>query len=226
VAGVIVLGVAAYVGSRVWAQGGGAAQSTAPAAQTHPTKVALINLAKVINSYDKWKAFKEEYKREYTRVFEDPVKPLKTQMESLDKEIKDPKTPPDRRDAATIEMKSLDRKVQDIAEQAKNTLGKKEADQFVQLYKEVRDAVKACATYYSIDVVMHYNDAFEEKDMDTPPNVARKMGHAGLMPIYVEKSSDLSDTVILFLNRAYADQQKSGVRPASGSYQTPPGGKP
>ncbi len=223
VAGVVTLSVAIGLSLQLWAQNTATQPQTAGAAsQMRGSKIAVVNLAKVINKYQKWEAFKADYKKEYTKVFEERVNPLKLKLESLDKEVKNPSTTADRREAATKEMKQLERQMQDIADDAKNILGKKEADQFVQLYREVRDAVAAIARYYSIDVVMHYNDAFEEKDMDTPQNVARKMGHAGCMPLWVAPGSDISDTVIEYLNRAY--KPAAAVTPASGTFQqTQPG---
>jgi Skp family chaperone for outer membrane proteins len=230
-AGVLALGVTAALWSPLWAQQGatgtqqGATSTqTTQSAQTRGTKVAVLNLAKVINSYKKWDAFKEEYKAEYKRLFEDKVAPMKDRMESLDKEIKAATTTPERKEAATKELNHLQRQVQEIAEDAKTALGKKEADQFVQLYREVRDAVTTIATYYSIEIVMHYNDAFDAKDLDTPQNVARKMGHPGCMPLYINASCDISSTVIEYLNRAYA-QKPAASTATPASYQTPPAGK-
>ena len=200
VAGVVTLSAAVCLGVRLWAQGTTAQTPPANTASARGTKIAVINLAQVINKYDKWTAFKDEYKKEYERVFEQRVAPLRTKYESLEKQIKDPTTLPDKKEALDKEMKMLQRQIGDIADEAKSILGKKESDQFVQLYREVRDAVAACAKYYSIDIVMHYNDAFDPKDLDTPQNVARKMGHAGCMPLFVSKENDLSDVVIRFLN--------------------------
>src|SRR5262249_48314809 len=129
--------------------------------------------------------------------------------------MEDPKALQDQKEAASHKMKSLERQIQDIADEAKAILGKKESDQFVQLYREVRDAVASCAKYYSIDLVMHYNDAFDAKDLDTPQNVARKMGHAGCMPLYVNPENDLSDVVIKYLNTYYKPQ--TPITPASGT---------
>jgi Skp family chaperone for outer membrane proteins len=211
------LGAAVCLGVQLWAQNGTATQTQpANAASMRGTKIAVINLAKVINKYDKWTAFKDEYKAEYTKVFESKVNPKKAEYESLKKEAEDAKTLPDRKDACVKRMKQLEREIQDIADEAKNVLGKKEADQFVQLYHEVHDAVAACAKYYSYDIVMHYNDAFEsEKDMYTPQNVARKMGHAGCMPLYVNPENDLSDIVIKYLNTYY--KPASPITPAGGA---------
>lgn len=215
VAGVATLSAAVCLGVQLWAQGTAAQTQPANASASRGTKIAVVNLAKVINNYDKWKAFKDEYKKEYERVFEQKVNPLKGRYESLDKEVKDPKTLQDRKEAATKEMKGLERQIQDIADEAKNILGKKESEQFVQLYREVRDAVASCAKYYSIDIVMHYNDAFDPKDLDTPQNVARKMGHAGCMPLYVNAENDLSEVVIKYLNTYYKPQ--TPITPAGGT---------
>jgi Skp family chaperone for outer membrane proteins len=230
-AGVLALGVTAVLGPSLWAQPGTTTTTAqnpqaSQTSQTRGTKVAVLNLAKVINSYKKWDAFKEEYKGEYKRLFEDRVTPLKAKLESLEKEVKNPATTPERKEAATKEGKQIERQIQDIADEAKNALGKKEADQFVQLYREVRDAVTTIATYYNFEIVMHFNDAFDPKDMDTPQNVARKMGHPGCMPIFINPSSDISTTVIDFLNRAYtAKPAASTATPASYQTQQPAGSK-
>lgn len=224
-AGMLALGVTAGLWSPASAQQGttnAQTTSTTQSAQTRGTKVAVLNLAQVINGYKKWDAFKEEYKAEYKRLFEDKVATMKTQMESLDKEIKAATTTPERKEAATKELNHLQRQVQEIAEDAKAALGKKEADQFVQLYREVADAVKTIATYYNIEIVMHYNDAFDPKDLYAPQNVARKLGHPGCMPIFVNASCDISPTVIEFLNRAYA-QKPAASTATPASYQTPAG---
>ena len=210
VAGVVTLTAVVCLAVKLGAQGTGT-QTQPPASRGN--KIAVINLAKVINNYDKWKAFKEEYKKEYDRVFEQRVAPLKAQYESLKKQIEDPKTLPTEKETATKQIKQLERQIQDIAEDAKTILGKKEADQFVQLYREVRDAVAACAKYYSIDVVMHYNDAFDAKELDTPQNVARKMGQAGCMPLFVNPECDLSDVVTGYLNKY--NRPTSPITPAS-----------
>jgi Skp family chaperone for outer membrane proteins len=196
-AGVVTLSAVVCLGVKLLADPTTQAQPVA----SRGNKVAVINLAKVINNYDKWKAFKDEYKKEYDRVFEDRVKGLRATYEAYKKQIEDPKELPDKKETAGKEIKKLERQIQDIAEEAKAILGKKEADEFVQLYREVRDAVTACAKYYGIDVVMHYNDAFDPKDLDTPQNVARKMGQAGCMPLYVNPECDLSDVVTGYLNK-------------------------
>ena len=225
VAGVVTLSAAVCLGVRLWAQATTTQTQPASATSQRGTKIAVINLAKVINNYEKWKAFKDEYKKEYERVFESKVTGLRKQYEELDRQAKDPKTPPESKEGIAKQMKLLERQIQDIADEAKNILGKKEADQFVQLYKEVREAVTNIARYYSIDIVMHYNDAFDPKDMDTPQNVARKMGNAGCMPLYIDEHTEISDTVIKYLNQYY--KPANPITPASGtSGTTSPTGAP
>ena len=59
VAGVVTLTAVVCLAVKLGAQGTGT-QAQPPASRGN--KIAVINLAKVINNYDKWKAFKEEYK--------------------------------------------------------------------------------------------------------------------------------------------------------------------
>ena len=70
IAGVVSMGVLAYVGSRLWAQPAG--QPVAPA----QTKIAVVNVSKAIKDYDKWKAYREEI-RAVAKQYEENAKAMK-----------------------------------------------------------------------------------------------------------------------------------------------------
>jgi Skp family chaperone for outer membrane proteins len=204
VAGILTLGVAVYVGSRLGAQSttGGTASYKAPV-----TKVGIVNLSLVIQKYNKWLYFKDEYERDFKAAME-AIKPKGLQVEKQKKDI-ELEVNQTNRESMTKTLKVLERELQDMQEEAQNKLAKKNADEFVVLYREVEAAVKNYATHAGIELVMHYNDAPDYRDMYTPRNVARKMSSPGCMPLYMAPGIDISEQVIVDLNRAYTGPMPS-----------------
>jgi Skp family chaperone for outer membrane proteins len=222
--GVLTLGVAIYIGSRLSAQQPGAAGGPKPggaapgaAAGSAKTRVALLNLKYVVMNYNKWKNFQEEYKGEFKK-FQDRVSPLEKQLEAMENQIKDPKT-----DAATKERlqkdgRNIQRQMTDIGEEAKATLGKKEADMLVIIYKEVATAVAKFAASNDIDLVLHYNDGTSPEEMGAAANIQRKMGSGPCTPLYWKAQDvDVSWPVLQMLN-----QNLAAAAPAPAAGAAPP----
>jgi Skp family chaperone for outer membrane proteins len=202
VAGLVTLGVAVYIGSRVGAQPntqsavGGTSAYKAPV-----SKVGIVNLSLIIQHYYKWLAFKDEYEREFKAEMA-KIKPKSEEVENLKKRIEATPEVSDR-ESLTKTYKKIATELQDMQEEAQNKLAKKNADEFVVLYREVEAAVRSYATHAGIELVLHYNDAPDLKDLYTPRNVARKMGSPGCMPLYMAPGIDISEPVIQSLNRDY-----------------------
>jgi Skp family chaperone for outer membrane proteins len=223
-AGVAALGVAAYVGSTLWAQ-------TTPA-QPRPaapqTKVALLNLNYVIKNYNKWTSFQNDFKAVYTQ-FETQAKQKKSAMEAIAKEIQEGKLDPASKEAKEKQARQLQREMEDLNNDAKQALAKKSDDQMVIIYKEVREAGQRHAIAHGFDLVLHYNDAASQADFDAPANIARKMQVGGLVPMYWNPALDISQDVVNTLNASF--KNAGGVPPATPGGVTPasattPGGTP
>jgi Skp family chaperone for outer membrane proteins len=214
VVGVATLGVAVYLGSRLWAQ---QAQPGAPAA--HPTsaaspktRIALLNLKYVVMNYGKWKQFTDQLKTEYKK-YEDQVQALNTQLEA-DKTQMQKATDQAQKDQIEKDAKNVQRKMQDLADEAKNTLGKKESEELVVIYKEIAAAVSRFAQANDIDLVMHYNDATSDVEMNSPQNIQRKMVTGPCTPLYYKANEiDISAVVLQMLNQQY--QAAGGTAPAA-----------
>jgi Skp family chaperone for outer membrane proteins len=201
VAGVATLGIAVYLGSRLWAQQGQAPVGAAghPASASTPkTRVALLNLKYVVMNYTKWKNFTDTLKNDY-KGYEDKIKPLSTQLEQLQKEAQTANA--DRKAEIEKQAKPLQRQMQDIADEAKNTLGKKESDELVIIYKEIAAAVSRFAQANDIDLVMHYNDATTNEEMNSPQNIGRKMTTGPCTPLYYKANEiEISPVILKMLN--------------------------
>jgi Skp family chaperone for outer membrane proteins len=202
VVGLATLGVAAYVGGRLFAQQQPVGGAVRPASATRGTRVAILNLKYVVTNYKKWTDFQNEYKAQY-KVYEEKVQAKNKTLEAYKQALANP----DKLDAATREKyekdgKALQREMQDIADEAKNTLGKKESDQLVIIYKEVAQAVSQFATANDLDLVLHYNDATTSEEMSSAANIHRKMGSGPCTPVYYKPGEvDISQAIMQMLNQ-------------------------
>jgi len=214
VVGVATVGVAVYLGSHLWAQQG-AAPAGHPASASPKTRIALLNLKYVVMNYGKWKQFTEQLKSQY-KTYEDRVQALNTKLEGLKQQMQ---KAPDQaaKDQIEKDAKNTQREMQDLADEAKNTLGKKESDELVVIYKEIAAAVSRFAQANDIDLVMHYNDATTEIEMNSPQNIQRKMVTGATMPLYYKANEiEISQVILGMLNQRYG-------QPAAPAAQTQPG---
>jgi len=203
VAGVVTLGLALYVGSRLTAQTGGSAPPPAPT-----MKVRLVNLQFVIKNYKRTEALRQEH-TEVFKQFDNQIKQLKELIDARTKQLQDPQYA-DKRDVIEKEIKRLQREMQDKTEEARAALDKKQGDLIVLVYKEVEEAVKAYARPAGIELVLHYNDAVLDTDRNTAPNVARKMSAGACMPMYITPGMDISQEIVNALNAKYPATASTG----------------
>jgi Skp family chaperone for outer membrane proteins len=222
--GVVTVGVAIYIGSKLWAQtqppqGGARPAGTAVAPGTSPkTRVALLNLKYVVTNYRKWTEFQQQYKADYDK-YEGQVKTLNAQLEDIRKQLQNPGLDQAKHDELEKSGKGVQRQMQDLAEEARNNLGKKEGDMLVIIYQEVAAAVAAFAPSNDIDLVLHYNDATTKEEMNSAANIQRKMASGPCVPVYWKQGDiDVSAQILDMLNKRYAS-----TAPAAG---TPPAGTP
>jgi len=208
-AAAIVLGLAGQASAQGQAPQNG--QYSAP--PVPKTKIAVVNIMRVVKMYDKWKAFEEEYKQSY-KVFDGQFEQFKTKALALKAEFdRLPKEDP-KKDAIGAQLREIDRKAQDVGEEAKRTLGKKNDDMTVVIYREIREAVTVYARANALDLVMHYNDGITPTDIDNPQNVQRKLQAGPLIPIYAVEGLDITDTIAYMLNQRY--KQAAQATPAGG----------
>ena len=214
VAVAMVLGVDVCFGTALWAQGTGATQ---PAAQPPRTKIALINLNQVVKSYKKYLTFQDEFKKAVEQ-WDAQLKEVKTRMdaEAATAQAQAANMTAEQKDAATNRVKGYQRQIQDISDQAKSVLGKKEADQISILYKEIRLGVDALAKARDLELVMLYNDV-PPADMDTPAAIGRRLTTTGCLPMFMAPGMDVTNDVILMMNNWYDQQagtRSTGAAPA------------
>ncbi len=198
VAGVVTLGLALYVGSRLTAQTGAPADAGAPA----PTmRLRLVNLQYVIKNYKRMDTLRAE-NTELFKQYDAQLKLLKDTMDGRTKQLQDPQFA-DKREALEKEVKRLQREIQEKTEDARVALDKKQGETIVLVYRELDEAVRTYARQSNLELVLHYNDAVLESDKNSATNIARKMTAGACMPMYMLPSLDISQDIVNSLNAKY-----------------------
>jgi Skp family chaperone for outer membrane proteins len=198
VVGVAAIALAAYLGSRLSAN-----PPSQPGTASPKTKLALLNLKYVVMNYQKWKDFTDRLKGSY-KTYEDRVQALNTQLEKIKKDLQAAGTDQAKQDQLKKDGTAIQRQMQDIADEAKNTLGKQEGDEMVIIYREIATAVGQFALSNDIDLVMHYNDATTPEEMNSMPNIQRKMVTGPCIPLYYKPNDvDISAQILTMLNSRY-----------------------
>jgi Skp family chaperone for outer membrane proteins len=212
VAAIAALGAAAYYGTQLGAQ-------QTPAAASVGTRVGVVNVGTVFTKYAKAVAFKEELQK--------TIKPYKDKADVWRKQMIEYQDLLQKQDFAKYKKEDLEKAVkdrkramEDMDMEVRNLIGKQQEEQLVQLWKEVTTHIRAYGASKGFHVVMGYGDPMDAKELDTFPNINRKMQGmdlGGLCPLYVAQGLDISEEVVQSLNAAY--QQN---RPAAGATGAPP----
>ncbi len=202
---VLAVSSAVYVGNQLGAQTG-----ATPAATQPRSRIALVNLSHVIKNYDKFKGYMEEMKTS-VEPFRKKEEVIKKAGEKLVKDAQVPGITPERKEGFLKEEMKLKREMEDLRNEFGVFMGKKQEQQFVIVYGDVRNAAERYAQAHAYDMVLHYNDAVDPREYWSGPNVARKMQAGALMPLYYAGGVDISAEIIKMLN----DSVKRGPVPTS-----------
>jgi len=198
-AGSLVLILAALIGAgRLWAE----SKEQKLAKPVPRTRVALLNLTAVIKNYDKYKYFQEEIKKVVDPFLRKELH-LRQKAEALQKKFEEAANAaqPISREEYEEQAKELRRKKEDLDTKARKAVGKKNDEAMKALFLDVEEAAKRYAIAHDFDLLLHYNDATTEEDMNCVQNIARKLKTEGFLPIYSAPGIDISKDIIELLNR-------------------------
>src|ERR1700686_2168534 len=132
VTGFAALIAGAYGSSYLFAGGGGAQ----PAAATHGTKIAVVNIGQVFNEYERAKAFKADLERTL-QPYKDKGKKLADQIAAWKEDLKKPTLDPRQRSQYEDSIKANQRQLEDMSAEIQRVLGSKQEENLVTLWKEV-----------------------------------------------------------------------------------------
>jgi Skp family chaperone for outer membrane proteins len=216
-AGIMALGLAVYLGSRLWAQA--PAAPAAPVQAPAQTRVALINVVQVITNYHKFKTFQDELGR-LAKPFKDREAELTKNLTAWEAQLKNTASTQQQKEEAEKQIKERKRQIEDNAIEAKKILAKRNDEQFVQLYREVEDAVKRYAAPNGFHLVLQFNEPPNASDLYNIKNIYRKLEGATATgccsPVYVAPGLDITAGVLSLLNAGAPAPTQAGA-PAAGA---------
>jgi Skp family chaperone for outer membrane proteins len=196
--GMLTLGVAICVSSMT------RAQQPAAGGGTLNTRIALINLAQVFKNYDKVKAFSAE-NRKMLEPYSEKAKGIQQQIEAHTKELEKKDLPEAKRFEYEKNLKSWQRQMEDVSNDAKMIYAKKNEEQMLIVYKEVMDMAQRYAVAHGFELVMHFNDVPIESASEyyNPMNVSRKIQAGACIPMYIAPGMEITKQVYEALNTRY-----------------------
>lgn len=211
--GTVLLGL--FLGGVVAAQ-----QRTPTPSVTGRTRIVFLNLNEALKGYSKFKALREELKRK-DEQFVTMLKNKQSRGEALSKEMQDPKTTSQRKEAIEQELKQIRFDMDNIRQDAQKQIIKYQQEELAKMYREVYQVVTEYAAANGIDLVMQYNEEWDD-NYHTPQRVVQRM-NMPFWPIHYDKSMEITGVVAQTLNQKFGvataptGQPSSGVVPASGT---------
>jgi Skp family chaperone for outer membrane proteins len=183
------------------------------APQFGTTRVAVVNIGKVFNQYDRAKEFKADLEKTL-QPFKDKAKRLTKNIESWEAAVKNKDFRAASKEAYEEKIINAKRELEDMGRKIQADLGARQEQNLITLWKEVQMGISAVATDQKIDVVFGYGDPVEKDLLDLFPNVNRKMQAMDLgstVPLFMTKRVDITEIVVHNLNHWTRELKKQAV---------------
>lgn len=214
----VALGGAVYLAGQIKAQAPGAAPAAAP--PKAGGKVAVFNVAKVMRDYKKWQYYATVMNSKRTTAAAELGK-LRSEMADLQDRIQKEPLQQKKEEMAKI-LVDKQRLFEDKERQVRKMLDDESATYLRNLFAEVQQAVKAIVDTNGFDVVFAYPDAITAEEMNSPLYYDLKMRPPAAMPFYVSPSSDMTEVLVLTLNKNFPPPADAVVPAGAAAPGAPP----
>jgi Skp family chaperone for outer membrane proteins len=164
------------------------------------TRIAFLNLNEVLKGYDKFKSLRDDLKQK-DEMFLEQLKAKNKRAETLMAEQKDAKTTAQRREAIEQELKQIKFDMENIRGDAQKQIVKYQHEQLALMYREVYQVVSEYAAANGIDVVMQYNEEWND-EYHSPQRVVQRMNMT-YWPMYYDKGMEITGPVATMLNQRF-----------------------
>ncbi len=224
----VLVGGAVYLAGAAQAQtpapGGGAPPAAHPAPQS-ASKVAVFNVARVMKDYQRWQYYAALMNQKRTAAAADLGK-LRSQIADMqDKIQKEPIK--QKQEEMAKQLVELQRQFEDKERGVRKQLDDESAGYLKNLFTEIQQAVKAIVDTNGFTIVLAYPDAITAEEMNSPAYYDLKMRPPAAMPFYVATSADMTDVLVVTLNKNFPPPGPvPGVTPAGGATPPPTAGTP
>jgi Skp family chaperone for outer membrane proteins len=208
-------------------RGGVIPASTNPAAATNPpaatqpqvtqtnnlpgTRVAVVNINKVLKDYQKAQKLNNDIKTE-VQQFAQRMEAKKAELTKLQAQLTQPGTLQAQREQIERTILAINRDLQDIDNEARKVISKKQGDIAVMIFREIESVIKSVATSQGYDIVFSYPDGTTPEEMYSQDNIVRKLAAQAAMPLFYKPQNDVTQHVIVTLNHYF---QPTGAAPGA-----------
>jgi Skp family chaperone for outer membrane proteins len=179
-----------------------ATQSAPPMTAMPGTRVAVVNINKVLKNYNKAQSLNATI-RTKVQSYATQINAKKEEIQKLQTSLTNPTTTPQQKEQIEKQIVNLQRSLQDIDNEARKVISKEQGDIAVAIFREIEGVIKAVAASNNFDIVLSYPDATDEAEMYTQDNVVRKLAAQAAMPLYYKPHVDMTNAVIQTLNASY-----------------------
>ncbi|MFN9291102.1 MAG: OmpH family outer membrane protein [Planctomyces sp.] len=220
----VALAAALAVGFQLPAIAQEAARPAAkPAAEKEraPSRVGLIDMAKVFEGYAKFKVLRDELAAEIEKS-DAEARVMVEKMQAMQKELQESGFQPGSAEYERAEKGLLDAKGEFEAFRAatQRKLARRESEMFKVIYADTTSMIRKYAEWAEYTVVIR----FDSKDIeeDTPP--AEAVQRMNKQVVVYRAENDITDIVLQSLNKAYQGSAAAGKTPARAASATAPAG--
>lgn len=192
----LLVALVAMAGMVHFGTGGDAPRATAQAGQR--SKVALVNIAKVLRNFKKASTAGKDI-ADKRAAFIVKMNEKRAQIAERQKAMAAPTTPQAEKDRMEKEVTQLTRDIQDLDREAQKALSGLSNDTIVRVYNDIKSVIDAIAVANGMELVLCYPDASLPTEENTAAVAQLKLQTPAAMPFY-QKNLDITDAVIQTLN--------------------------
>jgi Skp family chaperone for outer membrane proteins len=180
---------------------GGAVPGGAAPERKDPPRIAVFNAAKVMSEFQKWKYWSVTMVNKRIASSGELAK-IQVEMKDIEKRAQ-AETRQVEREQLVQMLLAKQRQWEDLDRQTKNRIDEEAAAHLKVLYSDIQRAVAAFVQSNGYDIVFAYPDAITPEDKQRPEYIQSMVLPGGAMPFHVSKSVDLTDNLIVLLNKSF-----------------------
>jgi Skp family chaperone for outer membrane proteins len=177
-----------------------APKAAAAATERAPSRVGLIDMAKVFEGYSKFKVLRDELAAEIERS-DAEARVMVEKMQGMQKEMQESGLQPGSAEYEAKEKQILDAKGEFEAFRAatQRKLARRESEMFKEIYADTTAMIRKYAEWAEYTVVIR----FDSKDIedDTPP--AEAVQRMNKQVVFYQPDNDITGVVLQSLNKQY-----------------------
>jgi Skp family chaperone for outer membrane proteins len=189
------------VGGVVYLAGQGVAQQPGAPAPKAGGKVAVFNVMKVLKDYQKFQTFVKTMTDKRQAAI-GQMAPLRATIVKLQDDIQ--KEPVEqKRTELQKTLVTKQREFEDAERQMTANLDGESGQYLRTVYYEIQQCVKAIVDANGYDLVFAYPDAVSPEEMTNPAYFNVKLRSQAAMPFYVGPQADMTEVLVLTLNKNF-----------------------